>query len=488
MEVFDRERMNSWVKHQAALGTRRPGSEAGRKNEDFLVATLTNFGIKQVVKEPVPLDEWAVQDYSCEIEEDPVWKPVPFFPIPYSPFPNEKVIEGKLIYASREEKHHLADWKGKIIVTEIGFPKLETDKILKIALGSYDPDSTFQGTTSPAVWIRLGWHLYHLAKRKGAIGFLGVLVDQPGGSCEMYAPYGFREKDIWDKPLPGGWIRREDAEALKEVAKRGKRARIRVTGERRPSLSHNVVAKIEGTSKENVVISCHHDSPFISPVEDASGVSVVLSLAEYFSKKKAPPKRNLIFLFTSGHFHGSIGTRTFLKEHAKDIVKHTAYAISIEHVALEAKEDRQRNLVPSGQPEIAGLFVPFNRKIAEEIIQLANSEKLKRLILLPPEGPLGDYPPTDGGDWYQAGVPVFNYISNPGYLLTSQDDFKWVDWDRLPVVGKTFARLLESFDSKQAEEFKSIDCYRLYFLMKLLQTKEYFSNTFLFKFLSNSPR
>jgi hypothetical protein len=88
---------------------------------------------------------------------------------------------------------------------------------------------------------------------------------------------------------------------------------------------------------------------------------------------------------------------------------------------------------------------------------------LRRVVLLPAEGPLGDYPPTDGGDWWAAGVPVINCISNPVYLLTDDDAMKWVYRDRLAPMAATFTDVLLTLDKVPAESIAANDrpFYRL---------------------------
>ena len=38
--------------------------------------------------------------------------------------------------------------------------------------------------------------LYHEAAKRGAAGFIGILVDHYAGGRKYFAPYGFKEKDI----------------------------------------------------------------------------------------------------------------------------------------------------------------------------------------------------------------------------------------------------------------------------------------------------
>lgn len=449
---FDADEMFGWVEHQAGMGPRRPGSPGGHRNEDFLADSLQDFGLEEVRKEPIPITCWNAGTHSVTIGgRDGPSETIDAFPIAYTRFTDPQGIQAPLVWVDREKLFNTEDMAGKIVVARIGFPTLPISLLDRIALGRHDPDETLLSFDHPATYIRLGWHLYGLAARRGAVGFLGILADQPGGSCRMYGPYGFKEKDIHDKPLPGFWVGRSDGAGLAELARSGGgHARLVLTGEQEAGVTHNVVGEIPGASDEVCVLSCHHDSPFASPVEDASGVAVVLALARHFARVRKL-RRRLVVLFSAGHFYGSIGTRTFIRTHRQDIVSRTAFEVSIEHIALEASEGEDGKLVPTGLPEATALFVPFSRPAIEAVQRSLVEHDLRRMFLMPPEGPLGDYPTTDGGDWYAAGVPVVNLISNPVYLLTEDDGLQWVDRERLPRVAAAFSDIILQFDGLSRE-------------------------------------
>lgn len=442
--------MKRWIADQTSLGPRRPGSPAGHRQEDQLAKTLTSFGYLSVRKEPIPLTYWDTTESHLSVTSPEGTRALDCFPIPYTAFtsevrPNEP-LTGRLVWGEQPDWQR-ADWKGAIVVAEIRFPMLRGKSLLKLAFDSIDSDGTLPEILHPATWVRLGWHLYLRAVAKRASGFIGILVDQPGGSCRMFAPYGFREKDILNKPVPGLWVSRADGPFLKSLAKSGQgSARLVSLGVRQESVSHNVVAELPGENDEAMLLTCHHDSPFRSPVEDASGVAAVLSIAEHMARTR-PLKRRLIVLFTAGHFYGSIGTRTFIEQHKGDLLKDVAFALSIEHIAKEAKENADGKLIPTGKSEPAGIFMSFNEVLRRTVLREARSFGLDRCLLLPAESPLGNYPPTDGGDWYAANIPIVNYISNPVYLLTEDDDDQWVDEENLPRVAGAFSTLLTSLDA-----------------------------------------
>ena len=114
-------------------------------------------------------------------------------------------------------------------------------------------------------------------------------------------------------------------------------------------------------------------------------------------------------------------------------------------------------------PEPTGIFAPFSRAVTEAILASVKAHDLRRTLILPPEGPLGDYPPTDGGDWYAAGVPVINAISNPVYLLTADDALHWVDRERLTATVNAFIEIIEKVDAMPRAQIAEVSApfYRL---------------------------
>jgi methylmalonyl-CoA mutase cobalamin-binding subunit len=466
--AFSSGEMMGWIREMASFGARRAGSPAGLAAEDYLVERLGQFGLERVRKEPIPVVHQQVETSSVEVDTGAGYVHFDSQWIPYCRFTAPEGLEARLAYASPDALFHLESWKGKVVVTDIGFPPLDVALIGKFSMGAHDPDGSLDAIKHPATWVRLGWHLYRKAFERGAVGFIGILKDQPGGSCRMYAPYGFKEKDILDKPLPGFWVGRDDGPRLRELARAGAKVRLTLTGTRTPSVTHNVVGEIPGETDECLVLHCHHDSPFVSPVEDASGCSVILAVARHLARRKRPRRRVLV-LFTAGHFYGSIGTRRFLADHAADVVPRVALEITIEHVAKEAVENEAGELVESGLAEGTGVFLPFNQAMVDAVLASLAENGVDRAFLLPPEGPLGPYPPTDGGDWYQAGIPLVNFISNPVYLLNEEDDFHWVMESRLPRVAGAVAGIVEATEKLGKAEIGAVDFTAYKLKMKMVR-------------------
>ncbi len=93
--------------------------------------------------------------------------------------------------------------------------------------------------------------------------------------------------------------------------------------------TQNVLGYIEGTSvKDTFLVACAHydhlgrmgkDAYFPGANDNASGVTMVLSLAEYFSKN--PPKYSVAFILFSGEEIGLLGSDYFVKNPFIDLPK-----------------------------------------------------------------------------------------------------------------------------------------------------------------------
>jgi len=218
-----------------------------------------------------------------------------------------------------------------------------------------------------------------------------------------------------------------------------------LTGDIAPGVTHNVTGVLKGRSDEIFLIGCHHDAPFASAVEDASGCSVILAAAKHFAATRKL-RRTLMVNFSAGHFYGSIGTRAFIKEHRDGLLDRIALEFHVEHIAREALQKKDGSLTMLDRPEPIGGFVSFNRHIISAVKSAVLAENLTRIMLLPPEGPLGAFPPTDGGDYYLDDVPLVNFISSPVYLLNSEDTLEKVARERLVPTARTVARVLRDLD------------------------------------------
>lgn len=83
--------------------------------------------------------------------------------------------------------------------------------------------------------------------------------------------------------------------------------------------SHNVIAKIEGTSKETIAITAHYDSVRFSKgvYDNGTGSITILDLYQYFKTHK--PKYNLIFIWCGAEERGLLGSKAYTNIHKDDL-------------------------------------------------------------------------------------------------------------------------------------------------------------------------
>ena len=258
--------MKTWIEELYNMGPRRPGSPEGAATENYVEKQFRNLGLTGVERHPIPITYWRAESWSLATAGG---EGIPSFYVPYTGFTGEDGVEAELLHIDPlRDRVQDSDLAGRIVCVDIRFPMLKGGPLKLLSLGKHDPDNTIpDGDIHAATWIRQGWEYYERAVNAGAKGFIGILVDQPGGHDSYYAPYGFREGNkILDKPLPGLWVSKHHRERLRNLAREGQRVQMNLAGEATPATTHNIVGKVEGETDEIIIVGCHHDSPFHNAV------------------------------------------------------------------------------------------------------------------------------------------------------------------------------------------------------------------------------
>jgi hypothetical protein len=106
------------------------------------------------------------------------------------------------------------------------------------------------------------------------------------------------------------------------------------------AVTENIAATWEGTTLKNefVVITAHldhlgkkQDSVYYGANDNASGVSVILKLAELIDKNKLKPKRSIVFILFSGEEAGLRGSQHFV-EHPVMALERIKFQINLDLV------------------------------------------------------------------------------------------------------------------------------------------------------------
>ncbi len=440
------DQMMAWTAEIFNQGIRRPGYPADVWAENWVKEHFEAFGLEDVNLDPMPVKKWEAQDANLEI-----WlvdKPndvvnIPCFPIPYTS-PTEG-IEAELRVISDD-----TSISGKIAVDNLELLKLPI-KLLKYLAGVdryYDPSNEFESLEMTIPFdIRLQSVFDPVLENK-VLGYVGILSGFPWETDKYYVPY-----DAIKREIPGVWVSQNNGKSITELMEKGTvRGRISYSGKISEITSHNVTGTLPGMSEEWIVIRTHHDGPWNSAVEDASGMALVLGQAKYWSQvPKEQRPFNLMFLMNCAHMAGGIGTRAFV-EGNKDFRKKIVTAIHLEHVARDVRS-KNGKLIPLDAPTVRWWFVSRILALEEITEDAIIKEDLQRSMFLPPDGliPGMEGPPTDGAFYPPAGVPFVSFLTAPPYLFDPADTIDKIHQESFEPLTRAVIRIINALKGQTAE-------------------------------------
>ncbi|MEE2948496.1 MAG: M28 family peptidase, partial [Verrucomicrobiota bacterium] len=343
--TFSEASMLDEIERIVSFGIRRPAYEEGLKTERYLLDRFNEIGLGETRFEPVPVNYW--RPSATRLAVGNAAESIPCFAVPYTGWTSNTGADTEAVYVGTgsDEAFDAEDVSGKLVVTDMQFGELNAAHLKSGSRFIHDPGGTIpDGPLHCANWLIPNFRAYYEAWKRGASGFIGLLGEMPIDGCELYVPY-----DGFLKKTPAAWVGREHAVTVRNAARNGEAFQFTSTGEARTVDSNNVVGILPGRTDEYILLTCHHDAPFASAVEDGSGLSVLLALAKVFAESGEPLERGLIFLASSGHFHGGIGCREFVAKHNGELLEKIVAAMGIEHIAVEAEGNASGGYKKTGQ-------------------------------------------------------------------------------------------------------------------------------------------
>jgi hypothetical protein len=387
------------------------------------------------------------------------------------------------------------DVRGAIAVERIGFSELACADLLGLATAVHDPGGEFGSLTQLLPFAPRGPLVADPAIAAGAVGYVGVLAGLPWDTSDYYVPYDARHREIsalWlDRragavldpllPLPAapgsaasGATMAGRSVAGRSVAGRSVagravpgraparglglgrvRGRLDIEAIRGQGSSRNVVGTLPGRGADWVVIGTHHDAPWASAVEDGSGIALVLAQAAYWARVPADERpHNLMFLFTAGHMADAAGTAAFIAEHRGWLDERVVAEIHLEHAAVRAVPDGQGGLAATADPEVRWWFTSQEPRLERSVHAALVAEDLRRSMVLPPAAFMA-HPPTDGGYFHLAGVPLVDFLTAPMYLFDSADTIDKVHAASLEPLTRAVVRIVGDLAGRTPAELRA---------------------------------
>ena len=443
IQISTKDEMMAWITTIYQQGIRRPGYDADYWVEIWIEEKLKNFGFNQITLQPLKIKKWKAENPKLQI-----WKKsipddvleIPCFPIPYTA--SAKDVNGQVT------KNQYEDLNGKIILNRLNLIKLPTSSLKNLSNKYYDPKNEF-GSLDQLMPTGFFNNLMQDAIHRRASAFIGYISNYPWETQDYYAPY-----DALEKKIPGVWISPKNGRKLnKLLLNHPIHAKINYEAQIERVQTNNIYGILEGTSDEWVIISTHHDAPWASATEEASGIALVLAQAKYWSQipKKDRPF-NLLFLWNCAHMAGGKGGRFFIKKNKKLLDK-VVVTIVLEHVARDCKIQNAK-LIPTDDPVVRWWFTTKNLELQNITLEAIKKEDLYRSIIMPTEGfpPRSKSPPTDAAQFHLAGVPIISLLSAPPYLFDPADTLDKVHLSSLEPITRAVIYIIQRLKGITASE------------------------------------
>ena len=187
---FDTSQMLATIQRIVGFGVRRPGYAQSLAVEQWLEAAWQEAGLTEIRREPVPVNCWEPTRTALATADGTL--DLPCFPIPYTAWSPAAGLEAPAAFVGNGSADDFkgVELRGRIAVLEARFTELTGAALKRGASFVRDAGKTIpDGSLHAANWLIRNFPAYYEAQRRGAVGFIGLLVDSPTDGCEFFVPY-----------------------------------------------------------------------------------------------------------------------------------------------------------------------------------------------------------------------------------------------------------------------------------------------------------
>jgi Peptidase family M28 len=245
------------------------------------------------------------------------------------------------------------------------------------------------------------------------------------------------------EPVPTFSLGSDDGATLRQMIEShaSPKVHIAMSVEVKPHVKSSAVwGVLPGTSDENVMVMAHSDAFFQGAVDNASGVGVMLGLAEYYAAlPKSARRRTMTFMSPVGHHVTHDVSLTWMHDHMTDVWARTALILNCEHVATTQTFFYRNDLRRSTGPAAHRFFVARSGRLGDLLVKAS---------LLFGVGLYGDPGLRPSGDLNQLKDVA------PGIELIESNTFYHSDMDEdtvpaagLEAVARAYARVIDDVNT-----------------------------------------
>ena len=327
------------------------------------------------------------------------------------------------------------------------------------------------GLDLEAVWVGLGSELDFAGRDVG--GKLVVIHSSPNPSGFQHtAAYGGALNRASEKgaaavlvniAIPGNYtnhgrsapgvptfsIGTEDAAALRALMAEGAvTVHARLQTEMRSGLTdYNVWGTLPGATTEEILVIAHSDGYFEAAFDNASGMAVMLGLAEYFSQiPQAQRRRTLKFVSTAAHHTGSPGTR-WMHDNRDTVLAKAVLVLNCEHTSITETYEFGPVLRKSNSIAARRWWVHGSDKLASLVL---NAYQIFGVTIF------DGMEPRASGDMgaISRDLPSSQLIVSPVYYHSDHDRSDIVPDAGLEAVGRAYAKIIDEVNELEAHDLK----------------------------------
>ncbi len=272
---------------------------------------------------------------------------------------------------------------------------------------------------------------------------------QEQGAEAIFVIYGISDNfTIWQGlgggiTVPGAFMGYADGGVVKELLGQGQsvRVKMRVDIDMREGLkTASVFGTLPGTTDEEILILAHLDGYFEAALDNASGISVMITLAEYFSKiPQSQRRRNLIFVGTAGHHVRSPGSR-WMHDNHETALANAALMINCEHVSVKQTVYWGPNMRMTDITSPRRWWVNGSDTLVDRVLDAYRTFGVAVWDHMEDRaaGEMGSV----AGD-----LPSIQIIRSPEIKHTDRDTPEWIPESGLEAVARAYAKIIDEVNT-----------------------------------------
>jgi len=316
-----------------SIGPRLTGSPQLKQASDWTAEMFRSYGLSNVHLEPWTIaHSWSRGSAHARIVA-PAEHPLTIAAAGWSPS-TKGTLRGPVVLVKVEKKEDLESYRGKlkgaIVIaqepTVLSPPKVEDPSDEYIRPMQAPPPAKGQ-PPAPSPFARfqeLGKARNEFFKNEG----VAVILRDSGKPHGLLNMTGIGGEKFEIGAIPTAFITGEGYRMLYRMLKHGAvEVEIEMTNSfsDKPVEVYNTVAELRGSEKpeEVVILGAHLDSWDLGTgsTDNGTGSMAVLEAARTLAKLNLKPKRTIRFVLFTGEEEGLVGSKEYVKAHAKDLEK-----------------------------------------------------------------------------------------------------------------------------------------------------------------------